>query len=54
MTLFKARGWTAIITDFMVDRVILLVSFCVGAIVGGIAALISYSLGMNVEEVAFL
>ncbi len=54
MTLFRVRGWTAIITDYMVDRVIVLVSFGNGVVVGGFAALISYSLGLDIEEVAFL
>ena len=54
MTLFRVRGWTAIITDYMVDRVIVLVSFGNGVIVGGFAALISYALGLDIEEIAFL
>ena len=47
MTLFKNRGWTAIITDYMVDRVIGLVSFGIGIIVGGIAALVSFSMNLG-------
>lgn len=54
MTLFKVRGWTAIITDYIVDRVLGLVSFGIGILVGGVAALLSYALGLDFEEPAFL
>ena len=55
MTLFKLRGWTAIITDYIIDRVLTLVSFLIGVAVGAFAALISYALGLlALEEDAFL
>jgi hypothetical protein len=53
MTLFKARGWTAIITDYMLDRVLLMISFGNGLLSGGIAAGISYMLQLNLEGIAF-
>mmetsp|Transcript_9477 Transcript_9477/g.17835 ORF Transcript_9477/g.17835 Transcript_9477/m.17835 type:complete len:544 (-) Transcript_9477:251-1882(-) len=53
MTLFKARGWTAIITDYMVDRVLLMISFGNGLLSGGLAAGISYMLQLNLEGIAF-
>ena len=54
MTLLKSRGWTVIISDYMVDRVISLVSFGMGIIVGGIAALVSSALKLNIDELSFL
>lgn len=54
MTLLKSRGWTVIITDYMVDRVMSLVSFGMGIIVGGIAALVSSALKLNIDELSFL
>lgn len=53
MTLFKARGWTAIITDYMVDRVLLMISFGNGLLSGALAAGISYTLQLNLEGIAF-
>lgn len=53
ITLFKSRGWTAIITDYMVDRVLLMISFGNGLIAGGFAAAISYMFSLNLEGVAF-
>lgn len=38
--LFKARGWTAIIADYLVDTVLLMVSICVGILTGAIGALV--------------
>ena len=54
ITLFKSRGWTAIITDYMVDRVLMMISFGNGLIAGGLAAAISYMFNLNLEGVAFL
>ena len=34
MALFKSRGWTAIIADFLVDTVLLMVSLAVGVLTG--------------------
>jgi hypothetical protein len=54
ITLFKSRGWTAIITDYMVDRVLMMISFGNGLITGGLTAAISYMFNLNLEGVAFL
>lgn len=53
ITLFKARGWTAIITDYIVDRVLAMISFGVGLITGGLAALFAYVLRLEVAGAAF-
>lgn len=53
ISLFKARGWTAIITDYMVDRVLLMISFGNGLVSGGLAAGISYAMQLNLEGIAF-
>jgi len=53
ITLFKSRGWTAIITDYIVDRVLMMISFGNGLITGGCAALISYMFNLDLEGVAF-
>lgn len=53
MILFRARGWTAIVTDYIVDRVLTLVSSLIGVAVGAFAALISYAVGLDLEEFAF-
>jgi len=44
--LFRARGWTAIITDSLVDNVLFLVSLGVGLITGVIASIVANSKGM--------
>eukprot|EP00554_Chaetoceros_debilis_P000614 CAMPEP_0194083730 /NCGR_PEP_ID=MMETSP0149-20130528/9729_1 /TAXON_ID=122233 /ORGANISM="Chaetoceros debilis, Strain MM31A-1" /LENGTH=515 /DNA_ID=CAMNT_0038766181 /DNA_START=48 /DNA_END=1592 /DNA_ORIENTATION=- len=54
ITLFKSRGWTAIITDYIVDRVLTMVSFGTGLFTGAVAAFISYLFGLNLEGAAFL
>ena len=53
ITLFKTRGWTTIITDYMVDRVLMMISVGNGLVAGGCAALISYMFNLNLEGVAF-
>jgi hypothetical protein len=53
ISLFKARGWTAIITDYMLDRVLLMISFGNGLLSGGFAAVISYLFRLNLEGMAF-
>lgn len=53
VNLFKERGWTVIITDNLTTYVLTLVSLFVGLIVGGISALISYAVGLNIEVIAF-
>lgn len=47
MTLFKNRGWTSIITDLMVDTVLNLVGFGVGAITALVGVVIGASLGLG-------
>lgn len=51
--LFKHRGWSAIITDYLVDRVLAMISIGNGLIVGGLSALLSYCLQLNLEGTAF-
>lgn len=45
--LFKERGWTAIISDLLVDGVLGMVSLGVGAITGIIAALVVLASGLS-------
>jgi len=52
MTLFRNRGWTSIITDYMLDLVLFMVSVAVGALTALVALLIGAALGMG--EVATL
>ena len=40
MTLFKARGWTSIIADMLVDTVLLMVSIGVGVLTGLVGLLV--------------
>lgn len=40
LSLFKARGWTSIIADMLIDTVLLMVSLCVGVITGIIGAIV--------------
>lgn len=40
LQLFKARGWTSIIADMLVDTVLLMVSLCVGVITGIVGAIV--------------
>ena len=47
MTLFRSRGWTAIITDFMVDTVLFMVSIGVGVLTGILAVFAAAALQMN-------
>jgi len=54
ITLFKSRGWTAIITDYMVDRVLMMLSFGNGLLSGACAAYISYVFNLNLEGEAFM
>ena len=47
MTLFRNRGWTSIITDYMLDLVLFMVSVAVGALTALVALLIGAALGMG-------
>ncbi len=40
--LFKARGWSSIIADYLVDTVLLMVSICVGILTGIEGALVGH------------
>jgi len=40
MTLFRNRGWTSIITDMIIDRVLVMVSLGVGALTALVALII--------------
>lgn len=52
-TLLKSRGWTVIITDYIVDRVLMMLSFGNGLLNGACAAYISYAFNLNLEAEAF-
>ena len=49
MTLFRSRGWTAIIADMMIDTVLFMVSLGVGLLIGilsvGVAAVMGQGFG---------
>lgn len=47
MKLFRERGWTSIITDYMVDTVLFMVSLGVAILVGVLALLVSAIQGGN-------
>lgn len=53
MTLFRARGWDAIITDNLVETVLFLVSIGTGLVTGAIAALLSWILDLYEPAGAF-
>lgn len=53
ITLFKSRGWTAIITDYMIDRVLMMLSLGNGLLAGGCAAYISYAFNLGLAGEAF-
>jgi len=50
MHLFYSRGWTVIITDYLVDRVLLMISFLIGLILGLLAIVVSTSMGLVFPE----
>eukprot|EP00549_Striatella_unipunctata_P023189 CAMPEP_0118713224 /NCGR_PEP_ID=MMETSP0800-20121206/25369_1 /TAXON_ID=210618 ORGANISM="Striatella unipunctata, Strain CCMP2910" /NCGR_SAMPLE_ID=MMETSP0800 /ASSEMBLY_ACC=CAM_ASM_000638 /LENGTH=342 /DNA_ID=CAMNT_0006618595 /DNA_START=121 /DNA_END=1150 /DNA_ORIENTATION=- len=54
MTLFYSRGWTSIISDYLVDRVLLMVSLLVGLVTGVLALLIAMVGGTNWGDLAFV
>lgn len=48
MTLFKSKGWSAIVADILVDTVMLMVSLAVGILTGlSMALLASMVVGNN-------
>jgi hypothetical protein len=49
MALFRSRGWTAIVTDFLVDAVLLVVTFATATLTGGVVSLIA-GLSNNINE----
>jgi len=53
INLFKERGWETIITDNLTSFVLTMVCLGNGVVVGGIVALICYSMGLNVGGAAF-
>jgi len=52
MTLFRSRGWTAIIADMLVDSVLTMVSFGVAVLTGLVGMLVLSGLGGNVGNTA--
>lgn len=40
MSLFKQRGWSAIVNDDLVGNVLFMFSFVIGMLIGGIGAII--------------
>lgn len=42
LQLFKARGWSSIIADYLVDTVLLMVSICVGVLTGIAGAFVGH------------
>mmetsp|Transcript_15057 Transcript_15057/g.31044 ORF Transcript_15057/g.31044 Transcript_15057/m.31044 type:complete len:516 (-) Transcript_15057:127-1674(-) len=49
MTLFRTRGWTAIITDTMIDTVLFMVSLGVALLIGTLSVVIGATM-VNVED----
>lgn len=47
ITLFKARGWTAIIADVMIDTVLWMVALGVGLLVGILGVVIGAAVGAS-------
>jgi hypothetical protein len=47
--LFTARGWTVIISDYLVHRVLLMVSVAVGLVTGALATLVAKYLSLNIS-----
>ena len=52
MDLFRARGWTAIITDLLVDTVLFMVSLGVGLLVGILALIIAATMRSTATTLA--
>jgi len=49
ISLFTARGWTVIVADYLVDRVLLMVSVLVGLVIGILAIVIAEYSSLNVS-----
>lgn len=47
MTLFRQRGWTSIITDYMLDAVLFMVSLGVGILTGILAVVIGSAMQLS-------
>ena len=47
MTLFRQRGWTTIITDMLVDGVLVMVSLAIGALTGLVAFLVAQASNLD-------
>jgi hypothetical protein len=47
MTLFRNRGWTAIITDMLIDTVLFMVSLGVGILTGIVGVIVGAALQMS-------
>mmetsp|Transcript_4910 Transcript_4910/g.12002 ORF Transcript_4910/g.12002 Transcript_4910/m.12002 type:complete len:585 (+) Transcript_4910:122-1876(+) len=52
LSLFQARGWSLIIADYLVDKVLLTVSICVGIITGIIGAVLATAMEQDGAVVA--
>lgn len=52
VNLFKARGWSAIIADTMVDTVLFMLSLCGGLVTGLIGVVVASALSQGVETLA--
>lgn len=50
MTLFKSRGWTAIIADMLVDSVLSMVAIVVGLLTGVIGLLAAQASGIDLSQ----
>lgn len=49
MTLFRARGWTSIITDMLIDGVLVMCSLAIGAITGLIAVIVAQASNLYLD-----
>lgn len=49
MRLFTARGWTVIVSDYLVQRVLVMVSMTVGLVTGTLTVLIAKYLPFNIS-----
>lgn len=54
MTLFRQRGWTSIITDYMVDTVLFMVSLAVGILTGILSLIIASAVALGGGGIAFV
>jgi hypothetical protein len=49
MTLFRQRGWTSIITDMLIDGVLVMCSLAIGAITGIIAFIVAQASNLYLD-----